>query len=519
MCLTQFIPINRENSNILSCIPASNIFIEAGVDAGGVLVHCFGGRSRSAAFIAAFLMSSYGWSYEQVVATIKAARPVASINRGFESQLRAYFQTNFDVYVAQQVLLRGRIRILHSLRKKSDDEQIQESFRFKESNRSAKSSGHKRSWGDLKGGVYDESDDEDDEEDEEDEMYANGKGLQPFSDNLSREAAPKTSIPPRLPLSSGGMSGGRNISSTIFSHPQIPTVDAKSPHCRLSKPGSNSVRVIPPLRGLERSFCCSWCGVGLFCLANVIRLDLDVLPHLNATPRAESKANGVGIAESSPQSVNTDPPLRSPRSDRFKFDSNVDTDQPQLDASKISLVAPTPSNRRNAGAKVFDFDLRSSEDESQESTLIASCKESPVEEEAMLLSSIGDCESDATKHDDDLSSHGSYQGPSYSFRRETGDVRKDLLRDKLRIPSFHTVVSDGPRINSLSSARSEDSPRVPIPPHRQVEGVSGWTWSPRDGIDRPQSTEKRRWLARLSLLRSVDPREDAKMSKMAEAGE
>lgn len=56
---------DKEDANILSCIPASNIFIEAGVDSGGVLVHCFGGRSRSAAFVVAFLMSSREWTYEQ----------------------------------------------------------------------------------------------------------------------------------------------------------------------------------------------------------------------------------------------------------------------------------------------------------------------------------------------------------------------------------------------------------------------------------------------------------------------
>jgi hypothetical protein len=35
------------------------------VASGGVLVHCYGGRSRSAAFVCAFLMSSHGWPYEQ----------------------------------------------------------------------------------------------------------------------------------------------------------------------------------------------------------------------------------------------------------------------------------------------------------------------------------------------------------------------------------------------------------------------------------------------------------------------
>jgi hypothetical protein len=61
-------------------------------------------------------MSSRGWSYDLVFGKIVAARPVASVNRGFESQLRAYSETNYDVYAAQQVLLRNRIRALHTLR-------------------------------------------------------------------------------------------------------------------------------------------------------------------------------------------------------------------------------------------------------------------------------------------------------------------------------------------------------------------------------------------------------------------
>jgi protein-tyrosine phosphatase len=67
---------DKETSNVLSCIPTTNIFIEAGIDAGAVLVHCYGGVSRSAALVAAFLMSSYGWSYEQAIREIKSKRSV-----------------------------------------------------------------------------------------------------------------------------------------------------------------------------------------------------------------------------------------------------------------------------------------------------------------------------------------------------------------------------------------------------------------------------------------------------------
>src|SRR5690606_16961054 len=50
------------------------------------------------------------------------------------------------------------------------------------------------------------------------------------------------------------------------------------PACRLSRPGSSVVRVIPPLRGLERQFRCSWCNTALFTTANVLRTDLDLRP-------------------------------------------------------------------------------------------------------------------------------------------------------------------------------------------------------------------------------------------------
>ena len=60
----------------------------------------------------------------------------------------------------------------------------------------------------------------------------------------------------------------------------IPYLDPKSPRCRLSRPGSSTVRVIPPLRGLEREVCCVHCGGRLFCLANVLRIqDAKLLQH------------------------------------------------------------------------------------------------------------------------------------------------------------------------------------------------------------------------------------------------
>lgn len=102
----------RESTNILSAIGAVNIFIEAGIEKGGVLVHCAGGRSRSAAFVVAFLMSTLRCGYDVAYAQVRRSRPVVSVNRGFEQQLRAYGAAQCDVFAAFQMMLRVRAATL-----------------------------------------------------------------------------------------------------------------------------------------------------------------------------------------------------------------------------------------------------------------------------------------------------------------------------------------------------------------------------------------------------------------------
>jgi len=50
------------------------------------------------------------------------------------------------------------------------------------------------------------------------------------------------------------------------------------------------VRVIPPLRGLERQFLCSWCNTSLFTTANVLRTDLDLRVLLDLFVSSSSAA-------------------------------------------------------------------------------------------------------------------------------------------------------------------------------------------------------------------------------------
>ena len=172
------------------------------------------------------MMSSSGLSYDEVYRSIKQARPVAAINKGFELCLRAYAQTNHDVYSAHQVLLKGRIRHLHAVRARSI------------AARSGEVSGHKRSYGET----------------ENDSMFKSPRNTVEFY---------------------------------------------KSPKCILSKPGSSSLRIMPPLKGLDRSFCCSWCGTLLFNMSNVIRLDLDVVPvleSLSAQPKSDCNSHGDPVS-------------------------------------------------------------------------------------------------------------------------------------------------------------------------------------------------------------------------------
>lgn len=108
---------DKDHANLLSCIPASNLFMESAIESGGsVLVHCNGGRSRSPALVIAFLMSTLTIPFEEAYHRVKRARPITCLNRGFETQLRAYAIAKCDVFAAHQVLLQKRTMRIAELR-------------------------------------------------------------------------------------------------------------------------------------------------------------------------------------------------------------------------------------------------------------------------------------------------------------------------------------------------------------------------------------------------------------------
>lgn len=66
-------------------------WISAALAEGGtVLVHCTWGKSRSVAFVVAFLMRTYAMTLDQALAYVQEKRPIARPNEGFMQHLRLY---------------------------------------------------------------------------------------------------------------------------------------------------------------------------------------------------------------------------------------------------------------------------------------------------------------------------------------------------------------------------------------------------------------------------------------------
>ncbi|KAI3469517.1 hypothetical protein Pfo_026180 [Paulownia fortunei] len=82
---------DREDVTISQYFDECFAFIEeARATGGGVLVHCFAGRSRSVTVVVAYLMFKNGMSLSEALEYVKTKRPVASPNSGFLLRLQEY---------------------------------------------------------------------------------------------------------------------------------------------------------------------------------------------------------------------------------------------------------------------------------------------------------------------------------------------------------------------------------------------------------------------------------------------
>jgi len=64
--------------------------------AGGVLVHCAAGISRSATFVIGYLMAREGLSFDAALESVRTVRPWVCPNVGFCAQLREFERIGTD---------------------------------------------------------------------------------------------------------------------------------------------------------------------------------------------------------------------------------------------------------------------------------------------------------------------------------------------------------------------------------------------------------------------------------------
>ena len=93
--------VDKPEENLLQHFDECFDFVDAAVTRGeGVLVHCYAGRSRSAAIVIAWLMRRGGISLQAAWAQVSAVRPWIAPNEGFVRQLQHFEAVGCDVQKA-----------------------------------------------------------------------------------------------------------------------------------------------------------------------------------------------------------------------------------------------------------------------------------------------------------------------------------------------------------------------------------------------------------------------------------
>ncbi|TYH03641.1 hypothetical protein ES288_A09G235500v1 [Gossypium darwinii] len=83
--------LDKEDTNLSQYFDECFNFIdEAKREGGGVLVHCFVGKSRSVTIVVAYLMKKHGMSLSLALEHVRSKRPLASPNHGFIQQLKEF---------------------------------------------------------------------------------------------------------------------------------------------------------------------------------------------------------------------------------------------------------------------------------------------------------------------------------------------------------------------------------------------------------------------------------------------
>ncbi|NXJ65587.1 DUS12 phosphatase, partial [Rostratula benghalensis] len=104
---------DEPGADLLSHLDDCAAFIGAAREGGGVaLVRCHAGVSRSVAVVTAYLMKTEGLGWEEAYAAVRAAKPDAEVNPGFQGQLKLYEAMGCAVDSSSPLYKRYRLEML-----------------------------------------------------------------------------------------------------------------------------------------------------------------------------------------------------------------------------------------------------------------------------------------------------------------------------------------------------------------------------------------------------------------------
>jgi len=337
---------DKEYADILSCVPFVHTFVSNALKRGGsVLIHCNGGRSRSAALSCAHLMLVRGISFEEAQTIVYRARPVCNINKGFQQQLRAFDRAQRNIVLANQILL--RVRLAEVSKKKADEELRGLKHKRRLSSKVRCNAGEPNS----KSRTFQNAMEEDEGSTRPSPGSCSRKDYERQS-TFESEALSQPDGPGDLPP---GAAEGNPRNSVGASAPR-----PESKHASRAKGGLDEIRgkvgskirfchsstgrvvAIPMMRSLEKSMCCRQCKQRLVYYRSIVRLDMSVPDICRADLDPPTPRDATG-------SMDTSPALPRKPSNRYRRDSSQDEYSP--------LPTPKASQRGSRRVKDSPFQL------------------------------------------------------------------------------------------------------------------------------------------------------------------
>ncbi|XP_066428235.1 dual specificity protein phosphatase 12 isoform X2 [Molothrus aeneus] len=104
---------DEPGADLLSRLDECAAFLGAARAGGGAaLVRCHAGVSRSVAVVAAYLMKTQGLGWQEALAAVRAAKPDAQVNSGFQAQLKLYEAMGCAVDTSSALYKRYRLEML-----------------------------------------------------------------------------------------------------------------------------------------------------------------------------------------------------------------------------------------------------------------------------------------------------------------------------------------------------------------------------------------------------------------------